>query len=123
VTSLSILTGSTRTSRTSTEETVQTRLDLGGSAFVGTWDPGHSKLYVPVQTNDEVAAIDPETTEIVERISVGANPYGATSAQVRPAADSTSTMRVAIARLGLRAEPAQTTYCLGNCACDHQLKQ
>jgi len=103
--------------------TVQTRLDLGGSAFVGTWDPSHSKLYVPVQTNDEVAVINPETTEIVERISVGANPYGATSAQVRPAADSTSTMQVAIARLGLRAEPAETTYCIGNCACNHQLQQ
>lgn len=29
------------------EATVRTRIDLGGSAFVGTWDPSHSKLYVP----------------------------------------------------------------------------
>ena len=103
--------------------TVRCRLDLGGSAFVGTWNPSHSKLYVPVQTNDEVAVIDPETDGIVDRLPVGANPYGATSAQVRPAADSTSAMRVAIARLGLRAQPAQTTYCIGNCACGHQLQQ
>jgi len=105
------------------EATVRTRLDLGGSAFVGTWDPSHSKLYVPVQTNDEVAVVDPETDDIVDRLSVGANPYGATSARVRPAAASTPSMQVAIARLGLRAEPAQTTYCIGNCACGHQLQQ
>jgi DNA-binding beta-propeller fold protein YncE len=29
---------------------VSGRIDLGGSAFAGTWDPGREKLYVPVQT-------------------------------------------------------------------------
>lgn len=105
------------------DETVRTRLDLGGSAFVGTWDPSHTKLYVPIQTTDEVAVIDPETDAIIERLPVGASPYGATSAQVRPAAAATSTMQVAVARLGLRPEPAETTYCIGNCACGHRLER
>jgi hypothetical protein len=37
---------------------VRGRIDLGGRAFVGTWDPGREKLYVPVQTANEVAVID-----------------------------------------------------------------
>ncbi|WP_415381262.1 YncE family protein [Halosimplex sp. TS25] len=97
------------------------RIDLGGAAFVGTWGPGHEKLYVPVQTNDEVAVIDHESREIVERISVGAAPYGATAAQVRPEPDETASLLAAMAAVGLDVGEADTTYCIGNCACGHQL--
>ena len=101
------------------EGTITDRLELGGSAFVGTWDPGHTKLYVPVQTSDEVAVIDHERREIVERIEVGSRPYGATAARIRPGSDGSSPLSVAVARLN--DGPTETTYCLGNCACGHQL--
>ena len=101
--------------------TVTDRLDLGGSAFVGTWNPAKTRLYVPVQTNDEVAIIDHMAGEIVDRIDVGPSPYGATAATVRPPTDSTSAAAVALARLGLAASTAETTYCIGKCACGHEL--
>ncbi|WP_042661807.1 YncE family protein [Haloferax sp. ATB1] len=104
-----------------TDGTVTTRLDLGGSAFVGTWDPSRTKLYVPVQTADEVAVIDHERREVIERISVGPSPYGATSAQVRPQSDPSASMALVLARLGISAEQPETTYCIGNCACGHRL--
>jgi DNA-binding beta-propeller fold protein YncE len=100
---------------------VSDRIDLGGSAFVGTWNPARTKLYVPVQTNDEVAVIDHEQGEIVERIGVGPAPYGATSARARPRSTPASNLSVAMARLGMTAETTETTYCIGNCACGHQL--
>jgi len=100
--------------------TVTDRLDLGGSAFVGTWNPARTKLYVPVQTSDEVAVIDHDAGEMIERIGVGSAPYGATAAQARPESTPTSTLSVTAARLGL-AEDAETTYCIGNCACGHEL--
>jgi len=101
--------------------TVTDRLDLGGSGFVGTWNPSKTSLYVPVQTNDEVAVIDHAAGEIVDRIDVGPSPYGATAATVRPPTDSTSAAAVALARLGLAASTAETTYCIGKCACGHEL--
>jgi len=104
-----------------TDWTVRTRLDLGGSAFVGTWTPSRTKLYVPVQTADEVAVIDHEREEITDRIPVGPSPYGATSALARPSDDPTATAALAMARLGLSADRSETTYCIGNCACGHQL--
>jgi len=100
---------------------VSGRLDLGGSAFAGTWDPAHSKLYVPVQSEDEVAVVEHERGEVVDRLAVGPKPYGATAAQVRPTSDPSAAMSVALARLGMTAETADTTYCIGNCACGHQL--
>jgi DNA-binding beta-propeller fold protein YncE len=103
-----------------TDGTVTTRLDLGGSAFVGTWNPARTKLYVPVQTNDEVAVIDHERGEITGRIGVGSAPYGATAARVRPRRTPASSLSVAAARLGV-TEAAETTYCIGNCACGHRL--
>jgi DNA-binding beta-propeller fold protein YncE len=102
-----------------TEGVVTARLSLGGSAFVGTWNPARTKLYVPVRTNDEVAVIDHEAGEITERIGVGSAPYGATAARARPESSPTSTVSVAAARLGLTE--ADTTYCIGNCACGHEL--
>ncbi|MFT4880492.1 MAG: hypothetical protein ACI9CA_000470 [Natronomonas sp.] len=31
-------------------------------AFAGAWDPDRDRLYAPVQTEDEVAVIDPVAT-------------------------------------------------------------
>jgi YVTN family beta-propeller protein len=101
--------------------TVITRLNLGGSAFVGTWDPSRTKLYAPVQTADEVAVIDHENREVVTRISVGPSPYGATSAQVRPQSDPSAAAALVMARLRILPEQPETTYCIGNCACGHRL--
>ena len=101
--------------------TVTDHLDLGGSAFVGTWNPARTKLYVPVQTNDEVAVIDHEEGGIVDRLSVGPSPYGATAATVRPPADSMAALGTAMAQLGIWAESTETTYCIGKCACGHEL--
>ena len=97
------------------------RLDLGGSAFVGTWNPARTKLYVPVQTADEVAVIDHDRGAVVDRIAVGPKPYGATAAEVRPPADASADVDVALRRLGLSDATAATTYCIGNCACGHRL--
>jgi len=97
------------------------RLDLGGSAFVGTWDLAHEKLYVPVQTNDEVAVLDHAAGEIATRIDVGPQPYGATAATVRPAPDATSNAVATLARVAFAAGTSGTTYCIGNCGCDHRL--
>jgi len=101
--------------------TVVRRIDLGGSAFVGTWDPAHETLYVPVQTSDEVAVIDHAAGEITSQIDVGPQPYGATAATVRPDSDGTSNAAATLAGLAFAAGTSGTTYCIGNCGCDHQL--
>jgi len=97
------------------------RIDLGGSAFAGTWDPARETLYVPVQTSDEVAVIDADARELVERISVGSAPYGATAARVRPEPDGSASLLATMAGVGLDVGEADTTYCVGNCACGHQV--
>lgn len=99
--------------------TVLDRLDLGGQAFVGTWGPDREKLFVPVQTADEVAVIDHADRAITERIDVGAEPYGATASMVRPAPDGG--IQDHLARLSAATGGSGTTYCIGNCACGHEL--
>jgi YVTN family beta-propeller protein len=96
------------------------RIDLGGSAFVGTWGPDHETLYVPVQTTDEVAVIDHGDRAVATRIPVGPSPYGATAATVRPAAEE-SPLAAMAARLRFATGDAGTAYCIGNCACGHRL--
>lgn len=98
------------------------RLAVGGSAFVGTWDPPRESLYVPVQTTDEVAVIDHASREVSARIGVGDSPYGATAAMVRPESDDTDALVATLARLGVFAPTTETTYCIGECACGHQLE-
>ena len=96
---------------------VSERIDLGGSAFVGTWNPAREKLYVPVRSTDEVAVIDHESRQVETRLDVGPEPYGATAATVRPAPGGSELP----ARLdGLTGE-YETTYCIGDCACGHEL--
>ncbi len=101
--------------------TVETRLDLGGEAFVGTWDPDRTKLYVPVQPSGEVVVIDADSRDVTTTIDVGPEPYGATAARVRPTPGTASTAESLAHRIdGLRGE-YETTYCIGECACGHQL--
>jgi DNA-binding beta-propeller fold protein YncE len=97
---------------------VADRLDLGGSAFVGSWDPDRSKLYVPVQTAGEVAVIDSERREVVDRIEVGPEPYGATAATFRVERDGGRDAAYSVDTLTGEYE---TTYCIGECACGHEL--
>ncbi len=100
---------------------VRDRLDLGGSAFVGTWGPDRDRLYAPVQTEDEVAVIDHAAGEVTARLAVGPRPYGATAGTVRPAERRASESAQALERLAFRHDDSGTTYCLGNCACGHRL--
>ena len=100
---------------------VSGRIDLGGSAFVGTWEPTHEKLYVPVQTNDEVAVVDHASGAVTATISVGARPYGATAANVRPRFETTNDIVTTLATMGVSFHESETTYCIGNCACGHEL--
>ncbi|MXR52297.1 hypothetical protein GRX03_11870 [Halovenus sp. WSH3] len=97
------------------DEAVVDRLDLGGEAFVGSWNVDRSKLYVPVQTNDEVAVIDAGERAIVDRLDVGAEPYGATAAPLRGSGGETATSLEQV------AGEYETTYCMGQCACGHEL--
>jgi YVTN family beta-propeller protein len=98
------------------------RLDVGGSAFVGTWGPARESLYVPVQTANEVAVIDHASREVSTTIAVGDSPYGATAAMVRPETDDTDALVSTLAQLGMFAATTETTYCIGECACGHRLE-
>jgi YVTN family beta-propeller protein len=104
-----------------TANEVTGRIDLGGKAFVGTWDPARTKLYAPVQTADEVKVIDHAAGEVVETISVGSKPYGATAGTVRPETDASSNLLASLAAIGVEIPGGGTTYCIGECACGHEL--
>jgi YVTN family beta-propeller protein len=98
------------------------RIDVGGAAFVGTWDPAREKLYVPVQSSDEVAVIDHAAGEVTATIPVGSRPYGATAGFVRPREDAAGRVVATLAGLGVGIEDdVGTTYCIGRCACGHEL--
>ena len=101
---------------------VTDRIDLGGSAFVGTWGPTREKLYLPVRANNEVKVIDHASRSIVETIAVGSKPYGATAGRVRPETDTSSNLLATLATLGVEIPGSGTTYCIGECACGHQLQ-
>ena len=103
------------------EHEVIDTLDLGGSAFVGTWDPTGEKLYAPVRTSDEVKVIDHAEGEVVETIAVGSKPYGATAGTVRPETDSFGDLLATLAAVGVGVPGGGTTYCIGECACGHRV--
>jgi DNA-binding beta-propeller fold protein YncE len=96
--------------------TVADRIDLGGSAYTGSWGPARERLFVPVRSADELAVIDPVAAEITARLETGSKPYGATAAQIRPTPTPAPTAS-ALATLGLLS--TGTTYCIGECACGH----
>jgi YVTN family beta-propeller protein len=97
------------------------RIGLGGTAFVGTWEPSRETLYVPVQTSDEVAVVDHAAGEVTARISVGPEPYGATAGRVRPEAMAADEIAARLAALDGDHPDAGTSYCIGNCGCSHRL--
>jgi len=99
---------------------VDSRIDLGGGAFAGTWDPALEFLYVPVQGADEVAVIGAAERELVTRLETGPEPYGATAATVRPA-EGAGAGDSAATRLAALTGEYDTTYCIGECACGHRL--
>lgn len=98
------------------EGSVEGRIDLGGKAYTGTWDPDRSALFVPVQTADEVAVIDPDERAVVDRVGVGASPYGATAGRVRPSITTTEGLLADLAAAGIRVG-GEMTYCRGECHC------
>lgn len=100
---------------------VTDHIDLGGRGFVGTWGPSRERLYAPVQTNDEVKVIDHASGEITATIPVGAQPYGATAATVRPNENLVASLLGVMATIGVEFSGSGTSYCIGECACGHQL--
>lgn len=102
------------------EGAVVDRVDLGGQAFTGAWDPARDRLYAPVQTDDAVAVIDDETASVVSTVDVGSGPYGATAATVRPDPGRGSDATAVALESGADGDPG-TTYCIDNCACGHEL--
>lgn len=94
---------------------VERRLDVGGEAFAGTWDPAIEKLYVPVQTADEVVVLADGGIE--ERIGVGSAPYGATARDVRPDSGAVDRLLATLANAGVPLGGEGTTYCMGGCYC------
>jgi DNA-binding beta-propeller fold protein YncE len=95
------------------------RIDLGGSAFTGTWDRPREFLYAPVRGENVVRVIDDTTGEVTATLDVGERPYGATALGVLPDPEPTGTAEAAASRLGLDDEG--TAYCIGECACGHEL--
>jgi DNA-binding beta-propeller fold protein YncE len=95
------------------------RIDLGGASFTGTWDPAHENLYVPVRGENLVRVIDDAAGEVTATLAVGARPYGATATRIRPDPRSPGTATTAASKLGL--DDDGTTYCIGECACGHEL--
>jgi YVTN family beta-propeller protein len=99
---------------------VERRLGLGGAAFTGSWDPDYRTLYVPVRSSGEVAVVDPDSREITTTIEVGPEPYGVTGAGRRPADPSGAAASLDARLTGLTGS-YETTYCIGECACGHEL--
>ncbi|WP_331232879.1 YncE family protein [Natronorarus salvus] len=97
------------------ELAVVDRIDLGGSAYAGTWDPTLEKLYVPVQSADEVAVI--RDRGLIDRIEVGSAPYGATARHGRPESDVVGRFVATLAGMGVDVGGSGTTYCIGDCRC------
>ena len=97
---------------------VADRIDLGGSAFAATWDPDHRKLYVPVQSANVVRVIDDASREVTATLDVGGRPYGATACRILPDPEPPGTAAAAASKLGLDGD---TSYCIGDCACGHEL--
>lgn len=95
-------------------------IDVGGRTFTGTWEPNREKLYVPIQSNDEVAVIDHETRDVRDTIEVGASPRGVTARSVRPGENTQARLLAAFAGMGLTfGDEPTATYCEHDCHCGH----
>lgn len=90
---------------------IASQIDVGGVTLAGTWEPNREKLYVPVQSEDEVAVIDHANRELKTTISVGKAPVGATAGTIRPEVDSAGNLQAAIASVGIRFGDPTATFC------------
>ncbi|APW97858.1 hypothetical protein CHINAEXTREME_08725 [Halobiforma lacisalsi AJ5] len=100
------------------ERAVDRELDVGGEAISGAWGPFREKLYVPVQTANQVAVVDHERREVVATIEAGEAPTGAVGGTVRPEVTPQSRLRASLAALGLEFGRREATYCPeSNCYC------
>ena len=52
---------------------------------------------------------------------MGSKPYGATAGTVRPETDTSSNLLASLAAIGVEIPGGGTTYCIGECACGHEL--
>ena len=95
-----------------------TTLDVGGSSIAGAWGPNREKLYVPVQTANQVAVIDHANREVATTIDVGESPTGAAAGTVRPESDAVSSLRASLASLGITFGELEASYCMDDhCYC------
>ena len=93
-------------------------IDVGGGTTTGTWNPDRTKLYVPIQSNDEVAVIDHESRDHVTSIGVGSSPRGATARSTRPSENTQARFMAALSGVGITFGDEPTpTFCERECHC------
>lgn len=97
-------------------EVIET-IDVGGAVRTGTWDPDRTKLYVPVQENNEVKVIDHESFDVVATVGVGNSPRSATARAIRPNSNTQARLMAALSSVGITFDGAKTTYCEEECHC------
>ena len=95
----------------------QETLDIGGNAIAGAWGPNREKLYVPVQSENQVAVIDNGDREVTATVDVGEAPAGAAASTVRPDQSVISSMRTSLAEVGVTLTDTRATYCYPDCYC------
>ncbi|WP_255171288.1 YncE family protein [Natrononativus amylolyticus] len=93
------------------DQAVDQELDIGGTAIAGAWGPNREKLYVPVQTANQVAVIDHAQREVVATVEAGESPTGAVGGMVRPDTSTTQRLQGAIASLGVSVGDQELAYC------------
>ncbi|UHQ96397.1 hypothetical protein HYG82_22795 (plasmid) [Natrinema halophilum] len=100
------------------EQAVDREIAIGGSAIAGAWGPARETLYVPVQTANHVAVIDPDQRAVRTTIDTGESPTGAVGGMVRPETSASQRMRSSLASLGLPVGDRESTVCPDdNCYC------
>lgn len=78
--------------------------------------PAREKLYVPVQTANHVAVIDPEQRDVLTAIDTGESPTGAAGGMIRPETTADQRLQSSLATLGLPIGDRESTFCPeGNC--------
>ncbi|MDF9748565.1 hypothetical protein [Natrinema salsiterrestre] len=97
---------------------VDGELDVGGRSISGAWGPRREKLYVPVQTANQVAVIDHANREVAATIDAGESPTGAVAGSVRPDTDASQRFLGSLSALGVDIGEREMAYCPdGNCYC------
>jgi YVTN family beta-propeller protein len=97
---------------------VEGELDVGGRSISGAWGPRREKLYVPVQTANQVAVIDHANRTVATTIDAGASPTGAVAGTIRPDTDASQRLLGSLSTLGVDVGEQEMAYCPdGNCYC------